>query len=168
MASRRAYRRCQLEFAFVEVLSELGPFFLGRFTVFGFGANASPVVKIRPVRTDHLVREHREVVLRSLKTSVAKHFGSDVDGQPSGHRFSGEHSAKVVWPELHWLTRGICDSCTAHCQFEQPVDRIIVDHNVTALSGAKALEEVWQWRSFHSLIGVVATDGRDAAAVALP
>jgi hypothetical protein len=86
----------QLEFAFVEVLSELGPFFLGRFTIFGFWTNASPVVKIRPVRTDHLVREDRQVVLRSLKTGVAKHFGSDVDGQSSGHRFSSEQPESRV------------------------------------------------------------------------
>jgi hypothetical protein len=34
----------KLEFAFVKMLSELGPFFLGRFTIFGFGADASPFV----------------------------------------------------------------------------------------------------------------------------
>ena len=29
---------------------------------------------------------------------------------------------------------GICDSRTRHSQFEQPVDRVIVDHNVTAIA----------------------------------
>jgi hypothetical protein len=73
---------------------------------------------------------------------MAEHFGSDVDGQPSGHRFSREHPAKVVWAELHWLTGGISDSRMGHRQFEQLVDLLHTDHSATALSVARALEEV--------------------------
>jgi hypothetical protein len=68
------------EFAFVEVLPELGPLVVRRFPIFGFRSDASPLVDVRAVSTDHFVWKDSQVVLGGCQVCVSEHFGGDMNG----------------------------------------------------------------------------------------
>ena len=132
----------QFEFAFVEVLAELGPFFVGRFPVFDFRSDASSFVDVRPVGADHLIGKDGKIVLCCFETGMAEYFGGDMHGQTARHRFGGKHPAEIMRTEPHRFTGSVGGSSVGHCQVEESVNLLERQYVIAGLLVTEPLEKV--------------------------
>ena len=153
------------DLAQAEVVSELGPFDVGRFAVLLARATGPPLVHEASVVADHLLRIDRDIPLGRIEVEVSEKFRGDVDRQPAVHGFGGEDPAEVVGGEPQRGPVDVHDGRPDGQIGQQAADPRGRDDVESMLVGA--LEQVRQGRPEGPFVAVVARQQRHVSVGAL-